>query len=123
MVAGLGVAAVATGSMLIGVRLPSEPPPCSFSTRECAAPPGDPAFSRAQSAVDMVNAGVGFVVGGGTTMIGGILWYWLQPKPHGSADLANLLLVGLWLSLFWSVACRCHPIFRRFAEKFGWHAA
>jgi hypothetical protein len=53
-------------------QIPSE---CSLSSRQCAAPPGDPAFAHAARGARTVNAGL--VAGGvGAAMLaGGLLWY------------------------------------------------
>jgi hypothetical protein len=79
-VAGVGAAAMAVGGILVGVGLESIPSQCSYATRDCAAPPGDPAFDKAQSNVNLANAGIGMGVGGLAVLAGGIVWYLLQPK-------------------------------------------
>jgi hypothetical protein len=53
-------------------RIPSS---CSFSTRQCAAPPGDPAFGVASSAVHMSNIGWLTAAIGVTALTGGLVWY------------------------------------------------
>jgi len=53
VVAGIGVAAMVTGGVLLGVGLGKVPANCSLSTHECAAPPNDPAFESASSGVSM----------------------------------------------------------------------
>jgi hypothetical protein len=80
VVAGVGAAALATGGILLGVGFQQIPSQCAFSTHDCAAPPGDPAFGKAQSGVNLANAGVGIGIGGLVVLAGGIVWYFLQPK-------------------------------------------
>ena len=51
------------------------PSNCTLSSHECAAPPGDPVFGKAQSAVRDVD--IGMVVGGVglAALAGGLIWY------------------------------------------------
>jgi hypothetical protein len=90
-VSGTGLAAIAVGSILLGMGLQNIPSSCSLSTHECAVPPNDPAFGRATGAVTMANAGLGIAIGGGVALIGGLIWYVAQPKSHKTEALANLL--------------------------------
>jgi hypothetical protein len=73
MIGGLAVtiAGAAFGAYEI-TRVPSQ---CSISTNQCAAAPGDPVFSQAQSA--MHDANIGWVVTGVglAAAIGGTIWY------------------------------------------------
>lgn len=80
VVAGVGLASAAVGGVLVGVGLKSVPAACSFGSRQCAAPAGDPSFDQASSAVNLANAGVAMIVAGGVTLIGGVVWYLLQPR-------------------------------------------
>lgn len=91
VISGIGLAAVAVGSVLIGVGINGVPANCNFGTRECAAPINDPSFGKAQSSVNLANAGVGTVVAGGITAIGGLIWYIAQPKPHKNELAWNLV--------------------------------
>lgn len=75
-VAIYGGAAMAIGGVGLGVlgmtRVPSN---CNTSTNQCAAPPGDPAFGKASSAVELQN--IGWIVGGVgvVALAGGVVWY------------------------------------------------
>jgi hypothetical protein len=72
---GGGAALVASGAALGIYGLAKVPSNCSFSSRQCAAPPGDKSFADAKSAVQMTN--VGWIVGavGVAAVAGGIFWY------------------------------------------------
>jgi hypothetical protein len=87
--AGLGVAAAAAGGVLFGVGLSRVPSRCSLSTRECAAPAGDPVFAQASSAVTLANLG-GIVGGAGlVTVAGSLVWYLASPpRPRPPAAIA-----------------------------------
>jgi hypothetical protein len=84
VVAGIGAAAAVTGGVLFGVGSGSVPDSCSMSTKECAAPPGDPAFGKAESSVQLANAGLAIGISGAVTLIGGIVWYLVQPTSDDS---------------------------------------
>jgi hypothetical protein len=77
---GLGAAAAAVGGAILGVGLARLPSVCSLSTHQCAAPPGDPVFNGAASAVTLMN--VGAIVGGvGVLALGGsLIGYFAQPR-------------------------------------------
>lgn len=81
-VAGAGVAASVVGGIMIGAGLSGIPSNCSYSSRDCAAPPGDPVFAKAASNVNLANAGVAIGIGGVVMLAGGLVWYFLQPKSH-----------------------------------------
>jgi hypothetical protein len=51
------------------------PDQCDIGTHQCAAPPGDPVFGKAQDAAKQANMGI--IVGsvGAVAMIGGLVWY------------------------------------------------
>jgi hypothetical protein len=79
VVAGLGAAAFATGGVLLGVGLHQVPSNCSVSSKECAAAPGDPAFADAQAGTSLANIGLGVGLGGAAMLVGGLVWYFVQP--------------------------------------------
>jgi hypothetical protein len=87
---GVGASVIVLGGILVGVGLDQIPAQCSFSTRDCAAPPGDPAFAKAQSSVGLANAGIGIGIGGALMLAGGIVWYLLQPKTKKMVETATL---------------------------------
>lgn len=51
------------------------PANCELSTRQCAAPPGDPVFDDARSAAKTMNSGIIIATVGATALIGGLVWY------------------------------------------------
>ncbi len=80
VVSGAGLAAGAVGAIMIAAGLGGIPSQCSYSSRDCAAAPGDPVFAKAQSGVNLANAGIGIGIGGVVMLAGGLVWYFLQPK-------------------------------------------
>lgn len=78
--AGVGVAVAAVGVVLTEVALAQLPDTCSLSTHDCAAPPGDPVFSRAQTSVTLANVGIGIGIGGVVMLAVGLVWYFAAPK-------------------------------------------
>jgi hypothetical protein len=79
VVAGLGGAALATGGVLFAVGMGQVPEGCSVSTKECAAPPGDPRLDDANRGVSLANLGVGIGLSGAALLIGGLVWYAATP--------------------------------------------
>lgn len=82
VISGAGLVAGVVGGIMIGAGLAGIPSTCSYSSRDCAAPPGDPVFAKAQSGVNLANAGVAIGIGGVVMLAGGLVWYFLQPKSH-----------------------------------------
>lgn len=96
---GAKVAIVLGGALTIGggavglVGLSRVPANCSVSSHQCAAPPGDPTFSDASSAIRLSNigwitAGIGVVA-----LAGGFVWY-LQ----GTETTHQEKLVAPWIT-------------------------
>jgi hypothetical protein len=79
VVAGVGAVAAATGGVLFALGSGSVPDNCTMSTRECAAAPNDPAFAKAESGVRLANTGLAIGITGAVTLLGGIVWYLVQP--------------------------------------------
>ncbi len=79
VVAGVGAAAAVAGGVLLAVGSSSVPDACSISTKECATTPDDPAIGKAESGVRLANAGLAVGVAGAVTLIGGLVWYLVQP--------------------------------------------
>lgn len=79
VVAGVGAAATIAGGVLFVLGSGSVPDQCSTSTRECAAPPNDPSLGKAESGVRLANAGLAIGISGAVTMLGGLVWYFVQP--------------------------------------------
>jgi hypothetical protein len=67
------------GGAILGVGLVRFPSMCSLATHQCAAPPLDPVFDKASSAVTLVN--LGSIVGGVgvVTFAGSLIGYFAQP--------------------------------------------
>jgi len=80
VVAGAGALAAIAGSVLYGIGMGQVPSNCSASTRECAAPPGDPAFDQAHSGLSLANAGMATAIGGAIVLASGLVWYFVQPS-------------------------------------------
>ncbi len=83
VVAGLGAAALVTGSVLTAVGMSEVPSGCSTSTHECAASPSDPSLNDAHHAMALTNIGLGTGIAGAAVMIGGVVWYFVQPASTG----------------------------------------
>lgn len=89
VVAGLGAAAAVTGGVLFGVGAGSVPDNCSISTKECAAPPGDASFAQAESGVRLANTGIALGISGAVALVGGIVWYLVQPSGSRESRRGN----------------------------------
>ncbi|MBA3394916.1 MAG: hypothetical protein H0T89_19880 [Deltaproteobacteria bacterium] len=79
------IGAIGGGALGI-VGLTRVPASCSLGSNECAAPPGDPAFDDARSAVQLTN--IGFLSGGigVVAIIGGLVWYFQGSKQATESD-------------------------------------
>lgn len=77
--AGTGAAAAVAGGVMIGVGMGRVPSNCDVSTHECAGRAGDPSFGEAESGVSLANIGIGVGVAGAAFLVGGLVWYLLQP--------------------------------------------
>lgn len=89
-----GAALVAGGAVLAVVGSMSVPSNCDVSTQECAAPPGDPAFGKAASAVRMADYGWALGITGVVAIGGGVMWYLTSAHHVGTDHVA----VVPWLS-------------------------
>ncbi len=71
----VGAAAAVGGGALAVYGIGKVPSNCSIGSHECAAPPGDPVFSDAKSAMRLAD--IGFVAGGlgMVAVVGGTIWY------------------------------------------------
>lgn len=87
-----GVLAVGGSAVgLIGMsRVPAN---CSLSTHQCAAPPGDPSFATASSAIRMSNIGWVAAGVGVATAASGFVWYF-----QGEKKPRNEKLVAPWFT-------------------------
>lgn len=72
---GLGAAMVAGGGALGVLGLSRVPDNCSTSSHRCAAPPGDPSFAAATSALKLSNLGWTIGATGVAAVVGGLVWY------------------------------------------------
>ena len=79
LVAGLGAGAAIAGAVLVTVGIKEVPNSCSIGSRQCVAPPGDPSFDQAHRGVALANLGLGIGGGGAAVLVGGMVWYFLQP--------------------------------------------
>jgi hypothetical protein len=79
VIAGVGAAAAVTGGVLFAVGSSSVPDACSMSTKECATAPNDPALGKAESGVRLANTGLAVGISGAVTLLGGLVWYLVQP--------------------------------------------
>ncbi len=80
VLAGVGGAMIAGGVVMAIVGLGKVPGNCSLSSHDCAAPPGDPSFDTAKSAVTLADIGVGVGVAGAAALTSGLVWYFANPK-------------------------------------------
>jgi hypothetical protein len=92
IVAGLGGAAMVVGTVLLVSGLGAVPANCSRSSHECAAPPGDPSFDDAKSAVGRANLGIGIGIGGAVVAVTGLIWYFASSpsEPERAPSTAGL---------------------------------
>ncbi|HSN29457.1 MAG TPA: hypothetical protein VLT45_24370 [Kofleriaceae bacterium] len=65
------------------------PANCSLSTNQCAAPPGDPAFGKANSAVRNLDVGMTVAGVGLAALAGGLIWY--ATSGHEERDTSVLI--------------------------------
>jgi hypothetical protein len=75
-----GGAAFVGGAALTIVGIAGVPSNCSIGTHQCAAPPGDKAFSDASSAVGKLNIGIALGGIGVAAVTGGLIWYFKGAK-------------------------------------------
>lgn len=97
VVAGIGAAALVTGSVLFAVGLNKVPANCSLSTRDCSAAPGDAAFNDARSAVSLANLGAGVGIGGAAVLVTGLVWYFTQPATLATPETGALRVLQPWV--------------------------
>lgn len=90
VVAGVGAAAAVTGAVLFAVGSSSVPDACSMSTKECATAPNDPAIGKAESGVRLANTGLAVGIGGAVTLLGGLVWYLVQPASTRDSRRARI---------------------------------
>lgn len=90
VIAGVGAAAAVTGGVLFGVGAGNVPDACSMSTKECAAAPGDAAFGKAESGVQLANTGLAIGITGAVTLLGGLVWYFVQPSSSNDSRRARI---------------------------------
>jgi hypothetical protein len=91
---GGGIAAVG-GAALVTVGLLRVPSNCSVSSSQCAAPPGDPSFDKASSAMSMANYGWILGSAGVAALVGGTIWYVKGSKTTKESPTA---MVAPWVS-------------------------
>jgi hypothetical protein len=69
-----GVLAVGGGTLGV-LGLSRVPANCTVSSHQCAAPPGDPSFAAASSAIQLSNIGWVTTGVGLAAIAGGLVWY------------------------------------------------
>ncbi|MBV8755645.1 MAG: hypothetical protein JO257_00125 [Deltaproteobacteria bacterium] len=89
LIAGGGLAALG-GAALSFYGYSKIPANCTLSTHECAAPPGDPSFGKAKSAVKDVDYGMVLGGVGLAALAGGLIWY----ATSGHEEHDTSLVVG-----------------------------
>ena len=72
---GVGGALVAGGTLIGIIGISRVPANCRISTHQCAAPPGDQAFTDAGKAIKMSNLGFLTAGVGLAAVLGGAVWY------------------------------------------------
>jgi hypothetical protein len=80
VVAGIGAAAAVAGAAVVMVGIKNVPADCSMGSRLCVAPPGDPSLEQARRAIALTDVGLGVGGGGAALLVGGALWYILEPS-------------------------------------------
>ena len=106
LVLGVGAAMVVGGGVVGILGMMRVPDNCTISTHECAAPPGDPSFGKASSAIHLSNLGWITGAAGLVAVAGGVVWYlggkrrtredsvvaapWLAPDGAGIAVMGAL---------------------------------
>ena len=61
-----------------------------MATKECAAPPNDPSLAKAESGVRLANTGLAIGISGAVTLIGGLVWYLVQPASAPDSRRARI---------------------------------
>jgi hypothetical protein len=84
VVAGVGAAGAITGGLLYALGSSNVPDQCTVSKSECAGPPNSPALAEAESGVRLANTGLAIGISGAVALVGGIVWYLVQPTTHES---------------------------------------
>jgi hypothetical protein len=90
VIAGVGAAAAATGAVLFALGSGSVPDSCSVSTKECTAPPNDPSLAKAESGMRLANTGLAVGISGAVALLGGIVWYLVQPSTTSDSRRARI---------------------------------
>jgi hypothetical protein len=101
-----GLAATVAGAAFGAFELTRVPSACSISTNQCAAAPGDPVFSQAQSAMHLANIGWTVTGVGLAAAIGGTIWYFtgahdsekerLAITPWAAPNSGGFAVGGAW---------------------------
>ena len=96
-VSGLGAAAAITGAVLVGVGMGRVPSSCSSATHECTTRgPNDSSVADAESGTALANIGVGLGLTGAAVLVGGLVWYLLQPSAASSTTSASAHARSRW---------------------------
>jgi hypothetical protein len=82
---GVSAAVMASGVVLGVMGMTAIPDNCSLSSHDCAAPPGDAAFSEASDAVKLSNIGWALTGVGTAALTASVIWY-LRSKRADRAE-------------------------------------
>ncbi len=88
--AGIGLGVMGVGGALAAIGVTQVPSQCSLAAKDCAAPPGDAVYGKAQTAVTLTNVGIGVGIAGASMLLVGLIWYLVQPKGR-SRELGMLV--------------------------------
>ncbi len=89
VVAGIGAVAAIGGAVLVTVGVKDVPSNCAIGSRQCVAPPGDPAFDQAHRGIALADLGLGIGAGGAALLLGGVVWYLATPaRPRAEPERA-----------------------------------
>jgi hypothetical protein len=101
VIAVLGGAGIIGGAVVAGLGVAKVPSSCSLSSKECAAAPGDPAFTQASNGVKMLDTGIVIGAVSLATLGAGLLWYSLSspsaPRSRETASAPNRRSVAPWV--------------------------
>lgn len=86
-----GGAATAAGVVLAVLGVRKVPASCSISTSHCTAPPGDPVFGQAKSAMQLADAGIAVGGLGVAALTGGLVWYYAKARTERNPDAAAVV--------------------------------
>ena len=91
VISGIGAAALVGGAIAGLVGLGQVPSNCSLGAHTCVAPPNDPVFDQAKSAVTLADIGlITAGVGAGVAVVG-LVWYFVQHPKKEAGPVAHIV--------------------------------